>query len=95
MNINMISLSMSLSPTQWQHILLLAAGSTTGSSAGTAMNTLASLGTLQGLTGTSLGLNLNALTNSVSGKKNKEIYSPLTHGCTTNCEIEPSLKSVG
>lgn len=32
------------------------------------MNTLASLGTLQGLTGTSVGLNLNALTNSVSGK---------------------------
>ena len=33
------------------------------------MNTLASLGTLQGLTGTSMGLNsLNALTNSVTGK---------------------------
>lgn len=32
------------------------------------MNTLASLGSLQGLTGTSVGLNLNALTNSVSGK---------------------------
>uniref|UniRef100_A0AAQ4QM78 RRM domain-containing protein n=1 Tax=Gasterosteus aculeatus aculeatus TaxID=481459 RepID=A0AAQ4QM78_GASAC len=36
-------------------------------SAGAAMNTLASLGTLQGLTGTSMGLNLNALTNSVGG----------------------------
>lgn len=44
------------------------AGSAAGSSAGAAMNTLASLGTLQGLTGTSVGLNLNALTNSVSGK---------------------------
>ncbi|XP_056908593.1 CUGBP Elav-like family member 2 isoform X2 [Takifugu flavidus] len=43
------------------------AGSTTGSTAGAALNTLASLGTLQGLTGTSVGLNLNALTNSVSG----------------------------
>ncbi|XP_026167236.1 CUGBP Elav-like family member 2 isoform X2 [Mastacembelus armatus] len=44
------------------------AGSTAGSSAGAAMNTLASLGTLQGLTGTSVGLNnLNALTSSVSG----------------------------
>ena len=32
------------------------------------MNTLASLGTLQGLTGTSMGLNLNALTSSVTGK---------------------------
>ncbi|TKS73645.1 CUGBP Elav-like family member 2 [Collichthys lucidus] len=42
------------------------AGSTAGSSAGAAMNTLASLGTLQGL-GTSVGLNLSALTNSVSG----------------------------
>ncbi|XP_075945456.1 CUGBP Elav-like family member 2 isoform X6 [Anarhichas minor] len=39
-----------------------------GSSAtSSAMNTLASLGTLQGLTGSSMGLNLNALTNSVSG----------------------------
>ncbi|XP_034542239.1 CUGBP Elav-like family member 2 isoform X7 [Notolabrus celidotus] len=38
-----------------------------GSSAGAAMNTLASLGTLQGLTGTSVGLNLNALTSSVTG----------------------------
>lgn len=46
----------------------LTAGSTTGSTAGAALNTLASLGTLQGLTGTSVGLNLNALTNSVSGK---------------------------
>ncbi|XP_077953520.1 CUGBP Elav-like family member 2 isoform X2 [Gasterosteus aculeatus] len=36
-------------------------------SAGAAMNTLASLGTLQGLTGTSMGLNRNALTNSVGG----------------------------
>ncbi|XP_068170323.1 CUGBP Elav-like family member 2 isoform X7 [Antennarius striatus] len=45
----------------------LGAGSTAASSAGAAMNTLASLGTLQGLTGTSVGLNLNALTNSVSG----------------------------
>uniref|UniRef100_A0A7N9ARX7 CUGBP Elav-like family member 2 n=1 Tax=Mastacembelus armatus TaxID=205130 RepID=A0A7N9ARX7_9TELE len=44
----------------------LGAGSTAGSSAGAAMNTLASLGTLQGLTGTSVGLNnLNALTSSV------------------------------
>ncbi|KAG8012768.1 CUGBP Elav-like family member 2 [Nibea albiflora] len=43
------------------------AGSTAGSSAGAAMNTLASLGTLQGLTGTSVGLNLSALTSSVSG----------------------------
>ncbi|XP_019124040.1 CUGBP Elav-like family member 2 isoform X3 [Larimichthys crocea] len=42
------------------------AGSTAGSSAGAAMNTLASLGTLQGL-GTSVGLNLGALTSSVSG----------------------------
>ncbi|XP_071753680.1 CUGBP Elav-like family member 2 isoform X2 [Centroberyx gerrardi] len=42
------------------------AGTTVGSSA--AMSTLASLGTLQGLTGTSVGLNsLNALTGSVSG----------------------------
>ncbi|MEQ2210296.1 hypothetical protein XENOCAPTIV_011173 [Xenoophorus captivus] len=46
----------------------LTALSTAGSSAGAAMNTLASLGTLQGLTGTSMGLNnLNALTSSVSG----------------------------
>ncbi|XP_034542238.1 CUGBP Elav-like family member 2 isoform X6 [Notolabrus celidotus] len=45
----------------------LGAGSTAGSSAGAAMNTLASLGTLQGLTGTSVGLNLNALTSSVTG----------------------------
>ncbi|XP_074488521.1 CUGBP Elav-like family member 2 isoform X9 [Sebastes fasciatus] len=37
------------------------------SSASAAMNTLASLGTLQGLTGSSMGLNLSALTNSVSG----------------------------
>ncbi|XP_056273668.1 CUGBP Elav-like family member 2 isoform X2 [Pseudoliparis swirei] len=37
------------------------------SNAGAAMNTLASLGTLQGLTGSSMGLNLSALTNSVSG----------------------------
>ncbi|XP_068458763.1 CUGBP Elav-like family member 2 isoform X5 [Clinocottus analis] len=36
------------------------------SNAGAAMSTLASLG-MQGLTGTSMGLNLNALTNSVSG----------------------------
>eukprot|EP00064_Thunnus_orientalis_P018027 superscaffoldBa00004017_g18116 len=44
----------------------LGAGSTAGSSA--AMSTLASLGTLQGLTGNSMGLNnLNALTSSVSG----------------------------
>lgn len=46
---------------------LSTAGSTAGSSAGAAMNTLASLGTLQGL-GTSVGLNLGALTSSVSGK---------------------------
>ncbi|XP_020515000.1 CUGBP Elav-like family member 2 isoform X5 [Labrus bergylta] len=45
----------------------LGACSTAGSSAGAAMNTLASLSTLQGLTGTSMGLNLNALTSSVSG----------------------------
>ncbi|XP_039663825.1 CUGBP Elav-like family member 2 isoform X9 [Perca fluviatilis] len=45
----------------------LGVGSTAASSAGAAMNTLASLGTLQGLTGTSMGLNLNALTNSISG----------------------------
>uniref|UniRef100_A0A672I7F0 CUGBP Elav-like family member 2 n=1 Tax=Salarias fasciatus TaxID=181472 RepID=A0A672I7F0_SALFA len=46
----------------------LGAGSTAASSAGAAMNTLASLGTLQGLTGTSVGLNnLNALTSSVGG----------------------------
>ncbi|XP_038164869.1 CUGBP Elav-like family member 2 isoform X4 [Cyprinodon tularosa] len=45
---------------------LTSPGSTAGSSAGAAMNTLASLGTLQGLTGTSMGLsNLNALTSSV------------------------------
>ncbi|KAF7669849.1 hypothetical protein LDENG_00128670 [Lucifuga dentata] len=45
-----------------------AAGTTAGSSAGAAMNTLASLGTLQSLTGTSVGLNnINALTNSVGG----------------------------
>nr|XP_061812777.1 CUGBP Elav-like family member 2 isoform X11 [Nerophis lumbriciformis] len=44
------------------------AGSTAGSSASAAMNTLASLGTLQGLTGASVGLNnLNALTSSVGG----------------------------
>uniref|UniRef100_A0A8C5CZM5 RRM domain-containing protein n=1 Tax=Gadus morhua TaxID=8049 RepID=A0A8C5CZM5_GADMO len=46
----------------------LAAGGLAGTGAGAAMNTLASLGTLQGLTGTSMGLNsLNALTNSVTG----------------------------
>ncbi|XP_032379827.1 CUGBP Elav-like family member 2 isoform X7 [Etheostoma spectabile] len=45
----------------------LGVGSTAASSAGAAMNTLASLGTLQGLTGSSMGLNLNALTNSISG----------------------------
>ncbi|XP_030221513.1 CUGBP Elav-like family member 2 isoform X4 [Gadus morhua] len=45
-----------------------AAGGLAGTGAGAAMNTLASLGTLQGLTGTSMGLNsLNALTNSVTG----------------------------
>uniref|UniRef100_A0A8C7KL26 CUGBP Elav-like family member 2 n=1 Tax=Oncorhynchus kisutch TaxID=8019 RepID=A0A8C7KL26_ONCKI len=49
-----------------------AAGQTAGSSAGAAMNTLASLGLTQGLggglTGTSMGLNnLNALTGGVSG----------------------------
>lgn len=50
-------------------IFFLTAGSTAGSSAGAAMNTLASLGTLQGLAGSSVGLNnLNALTSSVSGK---------------------------
>ncbi|XP_056138063.1 CUGBP Elav-like family member 2 isoform X2 [Lampris incognitus] len=43
----------------------LGTGTAAGSSAGAAMNTLASLGTLQGLTGTSVGL--NALTSSVSG----------------------------
>uniref|UniRef100_A0A668V7Z2 RRM domain-containing protein n=1 Tax=Oreochromis aureus TaxID=47969 RepID=A0A668V7Z2_OREAU len=43
------------------------AGSTAGSSAGAAVNPLASLGTLQGLTGTSVGLsNLNALTSSMA-----------------------------
>uniref|UniRef100_A0A668V785 RRM domain-containing protein n=1 Tax=Oreochromis aureus TaxID=47969 RepID=A0A668V785_OREAU len=42
------------------------AGSTAGSSAGAAVNPLASLGTLQGLTGTSVGLsNLNALTSTI------------------------------
>ncbi|XP_030221517.1 CUGBP Elav-like family member 2 isoform X8 [Gadus morhua] len=46
----------------------LGAGGLAGTGAGAAMNTLASLGTLQGLTGTSMGLNsLNALTNSVTG----------------------------
>uniref|UniRef100_A0A8C7N640 CUGBP Elav-like family member 2 n=1 Tax=Oncorhynchus kisutch TaxID=8019 RepID=A0A8C7N640_ONCKI len=50
----------------------LSAGQTAGSSAGAAMNTLASLGLTQGLggglTGTSMGLNnLNALTGGVSG----------------------------
>ncbi|XP_062318177.1 CUGBP Elav-like family member 2 isoform X3 [Osmerus eperlanus] len=45
-----------------------AAGTTAGHNAGAAMNTLASLGTLQSLTGASMGLsNLNALTGSVSG----------------------------
>uniref|UniRef100_A0A8C7UWQ8 RRM domain-containing protein n=1 Tax=Oncorhynchus mykiss TaxID=8022 RepID=A0A8C7UWQ8_ONCMY len=51
----------------------LSAGQTAGSSAGAAMNTLASLGLTQGLggglTGTSMGLNnLNALTGGVSGE---------------------------
>ncbi|XP_075997964.1 CUGBP Elav-like family member 2 isoform X7 [Genypterus blacodes] len=47
---------------------LTSSACSTGSSAGAAMNTLASLGTLQGLTGTSVGLNnLNALASSVSG----------------------------
>ncbi|XP_054476395.1 CUGBP Elav-like family member 2 isoform X3 [Anoplopoma fimbria] len=50
----------------FNNIQRLGVGSS-ASSAGAAMNTLASLGTLQGLTGTSMGLNLNALTNSVSG----------------------------
>ncbi|XP_046889243.1 CUGBP Elav-like family member 2 isoform X7 [Hypomesus transpacificus] len=46
----------------------LGAGTTAGHNAGAAMNTLASLGTLQSLTGASMGLsNLNALTGSVSG----------------------------
>lgn len=50
-------------------LCLSTAGSTAGSSAGAAMNTLASLGTLQGLTGSSVGLNnLNALTSSIGGE---------------------------
>uniref|UniRef100_A0A673BXQ1 CUGBP Elav-like family member 2 n=1 Tax=Sphaeramia orbicularis TaxID=375764 RepID=A0A673BXQ1_9TELE len=60
----------------------LGAGSTTGSSAGAAMNTLASLGTLQGLTGTSMGLNnLNALTSSVSmGAMNGGLGASMANG---------------
>ncbi|XP_040019773.2 CUGBP Elav-like family member 2 isoform X22 [Gasterosteus aculeatus] len=50
----------------FNNIQRLGVGSS-AASAGAAMNTLASLGTLQGLTGTSMGLNLNALTNSVGG----------------------------
>lgn len=39
------------------------------------MNTLASLGTLQGLTGASVGLNnLNALTSSVGGENEPGSY---------------------
>uniref|UniRef100_A0A674PCJ9 CUGBP Elav-like family member 2 n=1 Tax=Takifugu rubripes TaxID=31033 RepID=A0A674PCJ9_TAKRU len=52
-----------------------------GSTAGAALNTLASLGTLQGLTGTSVGLNLNALTNSVSiGGINGGLGASLANG---------------
>uniref|UniRef100_A0A4W6F5H0 RRM domain-containing protein n=1 Tax=Lates calcarifer TaxID=8187 RepID=A0A4W6F5H0_LATCA len=60
----------------------LGAGSTAGSSAGAAMNTLASLGTLQGLTGTSVGLNnLNALTSSVSmGAMNGGLGASMANG---------------
>uniref|UniRef100_A0A8C4IKF3 RRM domain-containing protein n=1 Tax=Dicentrarchus labrax TaxID=13489 RepID=A0A8C4IKF3_DICLA len=57
------------------------AGSTAGSSMGAAMNTLASLGTLQSLTGTSVGLNLNALTNSVSmGAMNGGLGGSMANG---------------
>uniref|UniRef100_A0A8C6PSP3 CUGBP Elav-like family member 2 n=2 Tax=Nothobranchius furzeri TaxID=105023 RepID=A0A8C6PSP3_NOTFU len=60
----------------------LGAGSTAGSSAGAAMNTLASLGTLQGLTGTSMGLNnLNALTSGVSmGAMNGGLGASMANG---------------
>uniref|UniRef100_A0A8C4IIW1 RRM domain-containing protein n=1 Tax=Dicentrarchus labrax TaxID=13489 RepID=A0A8C4IIW1_DICLA len=59
----------------------LGAGSTAGSSMGAAMNTLASLGTLQSLTGTSVGLNLNALTNSVSmGAMNGGLGGSMANG---------------
>uniref|UniRef100_A0A8D0D768 CUGBP Elav-like family member 2 n=1 Tax=Sander lucioperca TaxID=283035 RepID=A0A8D0D768_SANLU len=54
-------------------------GSTAASSAGAAMNTLASLGTLQGLTGTSMGLNLNALTNSM-GAMNGGLGASMANG---------------
>uniref|UniRef100_A0A669B0H1 CUGBP Elav-like family member 2 n=1 Tax=Oreochromis niloticus TaxID=8128 RepID=A0A669B0H1_ORENI len=59
----------------------LGAGSTAGSSAG-AVNPLASLGTLQGLTGTSVGLNnLNALTSSVSmGAMNGGLGASMANG---------------
>uniref|UniRef100_A0A8C7YEV4 RRM domain-containing protein n=1 Tax=Oryzias sinensis TaxID=183150 RepID=A0A8C7YEV4_9TELE len=58
----------------------LGAGSTAGTSA--AMNTLASLGTLQGLTGNSVGLNnLNALTSSVSmGAMNGGLGASMANG---------------
>ncbi|CAL9696874.1 unnamed protein product [Knipowitschia caucasica] len=53
----------------------------TGSSTGAAMNPLASLGTLQGLTGTSMGLNnLNALTNSGMGVMNGGLGASLANG---------------
>uniref|UniRef100_A0A8C4IIZ0 RRM domain-containing protein n=1 Tax=Dicentrarchus labrax TaxID=13489 RepID=A0A8C4IIZ0_DICLA len=55
------------------------AGSTAGSSMGAAMNTLASLGTLQSLTGTSVGLNLNALTNSM-GAMNGGLGGSMANG---------------
>ncbi|XP_068595476.1 CUGBP Elav-like family member 2 [Brachionichthys hirsutus] len=52
---------------------------------GAAMNTLASLGTLQGLTGTSVGLNLNALTNSVGmGAMNGGLGASMANGSATS-----------
>uniref|UniRef100_A0A3B3UX46 CUGBP Elav-like family member 2 n=1 Tax=Poecilia latipinna TaxID=48699 RepID=A0A3B3UX46_9TELE len=59
---------------------LASPGSTAGSSAGAAMNTLASLGTLQGLTGTSVGLNnLNALTSGM-GAMNGGLGASMANG---------------
>uniref|UniRef100_A0AAX7V1Z9 RRM domain-containing protein n=1 Tax=Astatotilapia calliptera TaxID=8154 RepID=A0AAX7V1Z9_ASTCA len=60
----------------------LGVGSTAGSSAAAAVNPLASLGTLQGLTGTSVGLNnLNALTSSVSmGAMNGGLGASMANG---------------
>ncbi|KAM8861994.1 CUGBP Elav-like family member 2 isoform X2 [Synchiropus splendidus] len=56
------------------------AGSTAGSGAGAAMNTLASLGTLQGLTGASMGLNnLNALTSGM-GALNGGLGASMANG---------------